>query len=350
MTLEETLAMIKPLDENAMNIAKKRWNSIAKPLHSLGKMEELVIQIAGITGSPDMAVQKRALVPMCADNGVVEEGVTQTGQEVTAIVAENFLSGDTSACVMSRQCGTEVLPVDIGMVVDTRVPKDLKVAYGTANMTKGPAMTRAQAVQALEAGIEMVRRLKEDGYGLLATGEMGIGNTTTSSAVASVLLNQPVETMTGRGAGLSGDGLTRKINAIKKAIEVNHPNPGDAIDVLAKVGGFDIAGMAGMFLGGAAFGVPVVIDGFISCVADLIAQRICPAAGEYMIASHVSKEPAAQLILKALGKEAVIHGEMCLGEGSGAVALFPFLDMGIAVYESMSTFDDIHVEQYEELV
>ena len=350
MTLEETLAMIKPLDENAMNIAKKRWNSIAKPLHSLGKMEELVIQIAGITGSPDMAVQKRALVPMCADNGVVEEGVTQTGQEVTAIVAENFLSGDTSACVMSRQCGTEVLPVDIGMVVDIRVPKDLKVAYGTANMTKGPAMTRAQAVQALEAGIEMVRRLKEDGYGLLATGEMGIGNTTTSSAVASVLLNQPVETMTGRGAGLSGDGLTRKINAIKKAIEVNHPNPGDAIDVLAKVGGFDIAGMAGMFLGGAAFGVPVVIDGFISCVAALIAQRICPAAGEYMIASHVSKEPAAQLILKALGKEAVIHGEMCLGEGSGAVALFPFLDMGIAVYESMSTFDDIQVEQYEELV
>ena len=350
MTLEETLAMIKPLDENAMNIAKKRWNSIAKPLHSLGKMEELVIQIAGITGSPDLAVQKRALVPMCADTGGVEEGVTQTGQEVTAIVAENFLSGDTSACVMSRQCGTEVLPVDIGMVVDTRVPKDLKVAYGTANMTKGPAMTRAQAVQALKAGIEMVRRLKEDGYGLLATGEMGIGNTTTSSAVASVLLNQPVETMTGRGAGLSGDGLTRKINAIKKAIEVNHPNPGDAIDVLAKVGGFDIAGMAGMFLGGAAFGVPVVIDGFISCVAALIAQRICPAAGEYMIASHVSKEPAAQLILKALGKEAVIHGEMCLGEGSGAVALFPFLDMGIAVYESMSTFDDIHVEQYEELV
>ena len=350
MTLKEAVKKVRPLDEKAMEGAKQRWDSIAKPLHSLGELENMLTQIAGITGTPDVRVEKKAVVAMCADNGVVEEGVTQTGQEVTAIVAENFLSGDTSACVMSRQCGTEVLPVDIGMVVDTRVPKDLKVAYGTANMTKGPAMTRAQAVQALEAGIEMVRRLKEDGYGLLATGEMGIGNTTTSSAVASVLLNQPVETMTGRGAGLSGDGLTRKINAIKKAIEVNHPNPGDAIDVLAKVGGFDIAGMAGMFLGGAAFGVPVVIDGFISCVAALIAQRICPAAGEYMIASHVSKEPAAQLILKALGKEAVIHGEMCLGEGSGAVALFPFLDMGIAVYESMSTFDDIHVEQYEELV
>ena len=251
---------------------------------------------------------------------------------------------------MCRQCGTKVIPVDIGMAVDTKVATDLKVACGTANMTKGPAMTREQAVQALEAGIEMVRRLKEDGYGLLATGEMGIGNTTTSSAVASVLLNRPVEEMTGRGAGLSGDGLNRKIHAIKKAIEINQPNQEDAIDVLAKVGGFDIAGMAGMFLGGAAFGVPVVIDGFISCVAALIAQRICPQTGDYMIASHVSKEPAAHLLLEALGKEAVLHGEMCLGEGSGAVALFPFLDMGVAVYESMSTFEDIHVDQYEELV
>ena len=350
MTLEETLAQIKPLDKTAMEMAAKRWDSIAKPLHSLGKMEKLVIQIAGITGSADVSVKKRALVPMCADNGVVEEGVTQTGQEVTAIVAENFLSGATSACVMSRQCGTDVIPVDIGMVVDTKVPTDLKIACGTANMTKEPAMSREQAVQALEAGIEMVRRLKEEGYKLLATGEMGIGNTTTSSAVAAVLLDRPIEEMTGRGAGLSGDGLTRKINAIKKAIEVNSPDPEDAIDVLAKVGGFDIAGMAGMFLGGAALGVPVVIDGFISCVAALIAQRICPTAGEYMIASHVSEEPAARLILEALGKEAVIHGEMCLGEGSGAVALFPFLDMGIAVYDSMSTFEDIHVEQYEELV
>lgn len=350
MTLEETLAQIKPLDKTAMEMAAKRWDSIAKPLHSLGKMEKLVIQIAGITGSADVSVKKRALVPMCADNGVVEEGVTQTGQEVTAIVAENFLSGATSACVMSHQCGTDVIPVDIGMVVDTKVPTDLKIACGTANMTKEPAMSREQAVQALEAGIEMVRRLKEEGYELLATGEMGIGNTTTSSAVAAVLLDRPTEEMTGRGAGLSGDGLTRKINAIKKAIEVNAPDPEDAIDVLAKVGGFDIAGMAGMFLGGAALGVPVVIDGFISCVAALIAQRICPTAREYMIASHVSKEPAARLILEALGKEAVIHGEMCLGEGSGAVALFPFLDMGIAVYDSMSTFEDIHVEQYEELV
>lgn len=349
MTLEETLKQIRPLNKEAMEGAGKRWDSIAKPLHSLGKMEDLVIQIAGIQETPDISVKKRALVSMCADNGVVEEGVTQTGQEVTAIVAENFLSGDTSACVMCRQCGTDVFPVDVGMVVNTKVPTDLKVAMGTKNMTKEPAMTREEAVKGLEAGIEMARRLKEKGYTLLATGEMGIGNTTTSSAVASVLLDEPVEKMTGRGAGLSSEGLNRKIAAIKKAVEVNKPDPSDAVDVLAKVGGFDIAGMAGVFLGGAALRVPVVIDGFISCVSALIAKRICPTAGDYMIASHVSKEPAARLLLEALEKEAVIHGDMCLGEGSGAVALFPYIDMGIALYESMSTFEDIHVEQYEEL-
>ena len=349
MTLEETLQKIHPLDEKAMEISRKRWDSIAKPLHSLGKMEDIIVQIAGITGSPDMNLSKRALVAMCADNGVVEEGVTQTGQEVTAIVAENFLSGATSACTMCRQCGTDVYPVDVGMAVDTKVPTDLKVAMGTKNMVKEPAMTREEAVRGIEAGIEMVSRLKARGYGLIATGEMGIGNTTTSSAVAAVLLNCPVEEMTGRGAGLSSEGLNRKITAIGKAIEKHQPDPEDPIDVLAKVGGLDIAGMTGVFLGGAALGVPIVIDGFISCVSALIAQRICLVAGDYMIASHVSKEPAARLILTSLGKEAVLHGDMCLGEGSGAVALFPFIDMGVAVSQSMSTFDEIHVEQYEEL-
>lgn len=350
MTLEEAVNKIQPLNRKAAETAEKRWNSIAKPLHSLGKMETLVAQIAGITGNADIDIRKKALVAMCADNGVVEEGVTQTGQEVTAIVAENFLTGDTSACVMCRRTGTDVFPVDVGMVTDTKVPADLKVMYGTKNMTKGPAMSREEAVRGIEAGIEMVRRLKEKGYGILATGEMGIGNTTTSSAVASVLLERPAEEMTGRGAGLSSEGLERKIRAVKKAVELNCPERKDPVDVLAKVGGLDIAGMAGVFLGGAALRIPVVMDGFISCTAALVAQRICPAAGDYMIASHISREPAAELILKALGKEAVIHGDMCLGEGSGAVALFPFLDMGVAVYEEMSTFEDIKVEQYEELV
>lgn len=350
MTLEEAKKQIRPVDQEAVCAAQKRWDSIAKPLHSLGKMEKIVMQIAGITGSADVRLDKRALVAMCADNGVVEEGVTQTGQEVTAIVAENFLKGDTSACVMCRQCGTDVFPVDVGMASDTKVPSDLKVMMGTRNMTKEPAMTYEEAVQGIEAGIEMVRRLKEQGYRLIATGEMGIGNTTTSSAVASVLLNRSVEEMTGRGAGLSGEGLKRKIDAIKRAVKLNEPDPFDPVDVLAKVGGLDIAGMAGVFMGGAVYRIPVVIDGFISCVAALVAQRISPLTKDYMIASHVSREPAAAMILEALEKEAVLYGEMCLGEGSGAVALFPFIDMGLAVYESMSTFEEIKVEQYEELV
>ena len=332
MTLEEAIAKIKPLDHNAMEIAQKRWDSIAKPLHSLGKLETLLIQIAGITGNAEVDLSRRGLIAMCADNGVVEEGVTQTGQEVTAIVAENFLKYDTSVGVMCKQNHAEIFPVDMGMVTDTKVRTDHKIAYGTQNMTKGPAMTREQAVKGLEAGIEM-----------------GIGNTTTSSAVASVLLKQPVEEMTGRGAGLTSEGLVRKINAIKKAIALNEPDPEDAIDVLAKVGGLDIAGMAGVFLGGAVYGIPVVMDGFISCVSALIAMRICPAARDYILASHVSNEPAAHLILENMGKEAIIHADMCLGEGTGAVALFPILDLAAAVYHSMSTFDDIHVEQYEEL-
>lgn len=349
MLLEEMIKEVKPLNQHSMEIARKRWDSIAKPLHSLGKMEDLITQIAGITGKTEIDISKKALVAMCADNGVVEEGVTQSGQEVTAIVANNFQAGISTVCVMCQQYGVEVFPVDVGMVVDTTVRTDHKVAYGTRNMVKEPAMTREQAVQGIETGILMAKELKEKGFQVLATGEMGIGNTTTSSAVASVLLDQPVETMTGRGAGLSSEGLVRKITAIKKAVELHKPDPSDAIDVLAKVGGLDIAGMAGVFLGGAAYGIPVIMDGFISCVSALVAARICPAALDYMIASHVSKEPAAHLILKHLGKEAVLHADMCLGEGTGAITLVPFLDLGAKLYNTLSTFEDIHVDQYEEL-
>lgn len=349
MTLDEAVKKVRPLDEKAMEGARKRWDSIAKPLHSLGELENMLTQIAGITGTSEVRVEKKAVVAMCADNGVVEEGVTQTGQEVTAAVAENFLEGTTTCCVMCRQCGAELFPVDVGMVTDTKVRTDLKVAYGTRNMTREPAMTRDQAIRGIEAGIAMAEELKEKGYQVLATGEMGIGNTTTSSAVAAVLLGKPVEDMTGRGAGLTSEGLVRKINAIKKAIALNNPDRSDAIDVLAKVGGLDIAGMAGVFIGGAALGMPVVMDGFISCVSALIAVKICPQVSDHILASHVSKEPAAQLLLKELGKEAIIHAGMCLGEGTGAVALFPMMDLSCAVYNSMSTFGDINVEQYEEL-
>ena len=349
MTINETIAAVRPLDQQIMEKAKKRWDSIAKPLHSLGELENMLTQIAGITGTPEVRVEKKAVVAMCADHGVVKEGVTQTDSSVTKIVADNIASGKASINIMAGKAGADVFPVDVGMVTDTKVRTDLKVAYGTRNMTREPAMTRGQAIRGIEAGIAMAEELKEKGYQVLATGEMGIGNTTTSSAVAAVLLGKPVEDMTGRGAGLTSEGLVRKINAIKKAIALNNPDRSDAIDVLAKVGGLDIAGMAGAFIGGAALGMPVVMDGFISCVSALIAVKICPQVSDHIIASHVSKEPAAQLLLKELGKEAIIHAGMCLGEGTGAVALFPMMDLSCAVYNSMSTFGDINVEQYEEL-
>ena len=349
MTLEEAIAKIRPLDHNAMEIAQKRWDSIAKPLHSLGKLETLLIQIAGITGNAEVDLSRRGLIAMCADNGVVEEGVTQTGQEVTAIVAENFLKYDTSVGVMCKQNHAEIFPVDMGMVTDTKVRTDHKIAYGTQNMTKGPAMTREQAVKGLEAGIDMVRELNDKGYRILATGEMGIGNTTTSSAVASVLLKQPVEEMTGRGAGLTSEGLVRKINAIKKAIELHQPDRNDPIDVLSKVGGLDIAGIAGLYIGGAVYGVPVMIDGVISSIAALLAAMISPKCVDYMICSHVSKEPLGALLLEKLGKRPMLNCDMCLGEGTGAVAAMALLNVGLSVYNDMCTFEDTDIDQYMEL-
>lgn len=348
MTLEEALKQIKEPDRTAMEACKKRWDSIAKPLHSLGKMEDSLIRIAGITGTSDISLDKKGLIVMCADNGVVEEGVTQTGQEVTAIVSENFLKKQATASILCQVAGADIFPVDIGIATDTNII-NRKIAYGTKNMTKGPAMTREEALRALETGIEMVEDLKKKGYKVLATGEMGIGNTTTSSAVASVLLGVEPEIVTGRGAGLSSEGLCRKIAAIKQAVEVNRPDAQDGVDVLAKVGGFDLAGLAGVFLGGAALGIPIVVDGFISAASALAAAAICPMAKEYMLASHVSKEPAARMILDALGLEASLHCDMCLGEGTGAVAFFPLLTMADAVYNGMSTFQEIQVEEYKPL-
>lgn len=348
MTVEQAVSLVTAADEEAKEACKRRWDSIAKPLNSLGKLESYLIKIAGMTGTSAISLDKKALVVMCADNGVVEEGVTQTGQEVTAIVSENFLKEQATASIMCRETGTNIFPVDIGIATDTNIINK-KIAYGTRNMTKGPAMTREEAEKAILTGIEMVGELKEKGYKIIATGEMGIGNTTTSSAVVSVLTGLPVETVTGRGAGLSTEGLSRKINAISRAVEINRPDPEDGIDVLSKVGGFDLAGLAGVFLGGAVHKVPVVIDGFISAAAALAAVRICPAAREYMLASHVSKEPAACMLLEKLELEAALHCDMCLGEGTGAVALMPLLNLACAVYNGMSTFQDINVEEYKPL-
>ena len=348
MKYEEALRKIGPLDETAKNQCISRWNSIAKPLHSLGKLEDGIAQIAGITGNHQVCIDKKALVIMCADNGVVAEGVTQAGSEITALVSENFLDMNSCACIMAKQAGVDVYPIDVGIQVDTKVPRK-KVSYGTKNMLQEPAMTREQAVQIIEAGIETAFELKAKGYHIIATGEMGIGNTTTSSAIASVLLDVPVEEVTGRGAGLSREGLKRKIEVIKKAIDRHHPIKEDPLDVISKVGGYDIAGIAGLYIGGAAVHLPIVMDGFISTVAALLAIRIEPLIREYLLPSHESKEMAGKMILDALAVEPYITCDMCLGEGTGAVLLFPLLELGLAVYSQMSTFEQIAIDAYQPL-
>lgn len=346
--LQEVIERIEDLDEEAMEQAKKKWNSIAKPLHSLGKLEEHIIRIAGITGTSNVQIDRKELIVMCADNGVVEEGVTQTGQEVTAIVAENFLTGDTSAAIMCQRAGAKICSIDIGMAADTRVP-DYKIAYGTKNLAKEPAMTREQALSSILTGVWIVEKKKEEGVQLLATGEMGIGNTTTSSAVLAALLSLDPVKVTGKGAGLSRKGLETKVQVIRGALNRHRPEQTDPVDVLTKVGGFDIGGLTGVFLGAAKERIPVLIDGFISGTAALLACRLCPKAREYMIASHKSKEPGMQILLDALGLSAALDCDMCLGEGTGAVAFFPVLDMAAEVYQKMSTFEEIHVEEYQEL-
>ncbi len=347
MELKDMLGRILPPDEKAMKAAVDHWNGIAKPIGSLGLLEDAVTQIAGLTGDPRVKLGKRAVLVFCADNGVVAEGVTQTGQEVTALVAGNMVKHDSSVCRMAAVAGAEVFPVDVGMIAPAEWVRDCHVLRGTGNIARGPAMTRAQAEQAVMTGIDLVGELKEKGYSVIATGEMGIGNTTTSSAMLAAFLGLPPAEVTGRGAGLSDEGLKRKIAAIESALRVNRPDPADGLDVLSKVGGLDLAGICGAFLGGAIHRVPVVIDGFISAVGALAALRIAPESRCAMLAAHVSAEPAARMVLDALGVKPLITAGLRLGEGTGAVAALPLLDMALAVYDGMVTFDNIGMKAYE---
>ena len=345
--LRTLLSKITPPDESARTAAHAHWASLAKPLGGLGRLETMLEDAAALTGSAQLDFSRRAVLVLCADNGVVAQGISQTDQSVTRAVAENLAARRTSVCQMAKTVHCDVLPVDMGIAGDP-VPGvlDCRIAAGTADFTQGPAMTREQAVEAIAKGMALVQKQKEQGYTLLATGEMGIGNTTTSSAVASVLLDQPVEIMTGRGAGLSDAGLARKIDAIRKGIAVNQPDAADPLDVLAKLGGFDIAGLCGVFLGGALEGVPVLMDGFISGVAALCAVRLCPAAEKAVFASHCSTEPAAKLVLDALGKAPILTAGLHLGEGTGAVASIPLWDMALAVYNHCYSFTEGGIAPY----
>ncbi|WP_337595090.1 nicotinate-nucleotide--dimethylbenzimidazole phosphoribosyltransferase [Ruthenibacterium lactatiformans] len=348
MELRELLQNITPPDEATREQAHRRWAACAKPLGSLGLLETALEDIAALTGDAQAPLLPRAVLVLCADNGVVAQGVTQTDSSVTAAVTRNLAAGRTSVCQMAQAAQCAVVPVDMGVRDFAPQPGVLarRIGNGTGDITQGPAMTRAQAEQAVLAGAELVRTQKEKGVRLLATGEMGIGNTTTASAVASVLLGRAPVEMTGRGAGLSDEGLRRKVAAIERAVALSRPAADDPLDVLAKVGGFDIAGMCGVFLGGAACRVPVLADGFISAVAALCAVRLCPAAAKAVLASHVSAEPAGMLLLDALRKKPLITAGMRLGEGTGAVAAMPLLDMARAVYMDCYTFEEGGIEAY----
>ena len=344
----ELASRIAPPDEAARKAAIDKWNNVAKPIGSLGVLEDDVVRIAALVGTADVAIGARVVVVLCADNGVVAQGVTQCGQDVTVAVAVNVAQGVSSVCKMAHAVGVDAVAVDMGMAEPCPVEGvvDCAVARGTADITQGPAMTRAQAVQAIQAGVDVVGDLRAQGYQLIASGEMGIGNTTTSSAMTAVLLGMPAEEVTGRGAGLSDEGLARKVAAIKRAIEVNAPDPADVLGVLASLGGFDIAGLVGLFIGGAIHRVPVIVDGYISALAAYTAKLLCPECTCAMLASHVSAEPAARTVMEQLGLSPVIQAGMRLGEGTGAVCLVPMLDAALALYDG-TTFEATGIDAYE---
>ena len=347
----ERLKLINPPDSKAIERAEIKWNNVAKPLHSLGLLEKNVVKIAGIFGDENFDLNKRCAVLMCADNGVVCEGVTQSDSSVTAVVAKAAAFGTSNINTVANVFHTDVITVDIGMKVDVDNKNILnrKISYGTNNIAVGSAMTFFQAEKAVAAGIDIVRECSEKGYRIIVTGEMGIGNTTTSSAVAAVLLETPVHTVTGRGAGLDSEGLKRKIAVISRAIEINKPDKNNPVELLAKLGGYDIAGMTGLFLGGAIYKIPIVIDGFISAAAAALAVEICPLVKNYMLCSHVSKEPAGLMLLEYIGLKPLITAELCLGEGTGGAMLLPLLDAALAVYNSSHQFDNLPIERYVEL-
>lgn len=343
--LEQLIGTIRPLDRAAMDAAARRQAQLAKPPGSLGRLEELSIQLAGITGQLHNDLAKKQLLVFAADNGVVAEGVASTPQIVTLQQTINLTRCKTGAAVLAARFGCGVTVCDMGVKIPVNDPAvlDRRIAAGTGNIAAGPAMTRAQAEQAILTGAQIAM---EADAALLGIGEMGIGNTTTTSAVACVLLNKPVTEMTGRGAGLSKEGLQRKIRAIEAALSKNQPDPNDPLDIISKVGGFDIAGICGVFLGGAIYHVPVLADGFISTIAALCAVRMCPKAEKAIFASHVSAEPAGRMVLEALHRQPLITAGMRLGEGTGAVAAMPLLDMACAVYQESYTFEQGGIEHY----
>jgi len=346
----------REFDFEAQKFAQQKWNSIAKPLYGLGKLEKAISKMAGIFHSyGEIDIDKAALVIMCADHGIVNEGVTQTDSSVTKIVTDNFQNSKTTATVMSRFAGVDVFPVDVGINCKRYENKklmpfvvtDKKIRRGTGNISVEPAMTAEECQKAIQVGIDIVENLAGKGYKIIASGEMGIGNTTPSSVLCSVLLGLSAESSTGRGAGIDDAGYLKKIEIVKKSAERIAKNfTGNYIELLADGGGIEIAAMCGLFIGGAVYGIPVIIDGFISSISALFAIKLCKECKNYILASHVSNELSGRIVLEKLQLDSYIDCEMCLGEGTGAVAAIPLFRMAAEVYNKMCTFESVKIKPY----
>ncbi|KQO04328.1 nicotinate-nucleotide--dimethylbenzimidazole phosphoribosyltransferase [Paenibacillus sp. Leaf72] len=347
MLLANAIGRIPAFNEQEAEAARRHSDQLTKPPGSLGKLEDVACQIAGISGErwPDM--ERKAVIIMAGDHGVCEEGVSAFPQAVTPQMVLNFLNGGAAVNVLARQAGADVFCVDIGVNAELAHPKLLsrKIMYGTANMAKGAAMTKEQSIRAILTGVEVVDELYEKGYRAFAIGEMGIGNTTASAAITTVLTGLPPEETVGRGTGINDEAWKNKVEVVKRAIAVNAPDELDPFDVLMKLGGVEIAGLVGVIIGAAANSCPVVIDGYISSVAALVASRISDKTKPSMIASHLSYEQGHAKLLKAVGLSPMIHMDMRLGEGTGAVLCFHFIDAALKLMQEMATFESAGVSK-----
>ncbi|MEA4909366.1 MAG: nicotinate-nucleotide--dimethylbenzimidazole phosphoribosyltransferase [Anaerolineaceae bacterium] len=338
--------LIPPIDEDSTAAARRRQQELTKPAGSLGELEELSVRLAGMTATPRPRLERKAVILMAADHGVTREGVSAYPAEVTPQMVLNILHGGAAVNVLARQAGARVMVVDVGVAADLPPVEGLllrKVAYGTRNLAVEPAMIPAEAEAALEVGLAVVEAECERGLDLVATGEMGIGNTTASAAIVAAISGASVSQVTGRGTGLDDDGLQRKVALIEKALAMHNPDPQDAMDVLCKVGGLEIAGLAGVIIGAASRRVPVVLDGFISGAAALVAVGLVPQARPYLIAGHLSVEGGHRVVYDTLGLRPLLDLDLRLGEGSGAVLAFHLVEAAARTLDEMATFSEAGV-------
>lgn len=349
--LDELIGQIGPFDEVAANAARARQDILTKPRGSLGRLEALSIQIAGVTGQPLPTIEEKVVITMAGDHGVVAEGVSAYPAEVTPQMVLNFLQGGAAINVLARQAGARITVVDMGVASDLAPHPELvvkKIGYGTQNIARGSAMSRKQARQAVLAGVSVVEAEIARGLDIVAIGDMGIGNTTPSAAIAAALTGYAPEEIVGRGTGVDNAGLARKAAAVASALAVNRPDPEDGLDVLAKVGGFEIGGLAGVVLGAAASRKPVLIDGFISTAATMIAATIAPQVRPYLIASHRSQERGHQIMLEWLRLQPLLDLDLRLGEGTGAALAFSLVEAACKTLAEMATFAEAGVSDKED--